>query len=599
MRILGLEIKRAAPDIRVAGSAFAAQSAINAAALATGAKPAGIVRAAGQLASPAVYPSPVALPAAPAANFPTPDRQILDNPRNSWSLMLPEKMTPKQVLVIVRAAIAGDTYRAFELKKLMMRTWPMLRKCAHELRLPVAYTRFTVSPAKPPVRGQPPTDLAVKKADLIRRAMSNLCPSPYTDEKGWNSGVYDWCDAMLTGASTNEILWHELTDWGAGREFLPRAFAWAHPLHFGFDQSGVLTRGNPSWSQLFQLPGVHQTAAQRMDPSKFVTAFFKSDSGSVLTEGFMFPLVLDWCGVVFGQEWMLVSAQNYGAPFVDYTYPPNMKSEDLNRLDRAIEAGLSNRFIGHVEGTTVNVHDGQTCGPSNSQKELMERADRHCMELLLGTEATTKATPGKLGGGQGDSSQDKTKQTNVQGLTNWVASDVACHFVGAVLIKNYCRVQRDGTYDPREVAQAMRDKPTLEPDFTEPLTPAEKGAVMTAFAGVKVPMPVDDFYSMVGTSVPEEGDKVINPSTGEIGIMGSTDEDFDVSQKVPMPPPQMDENGNPVPPPEDDADSAVTKATTEELSELLELVKAAEVAPHRNGEVNLLRRHLEKITNRK
>ena len=163
---------------------------------------------------------------------------------------------------------------------------------------------------------------------------------------------------------------------------------------------------------------------------------------------------------------------------------------------------------------------------------------------------------------------------------------------------------------------ALRDKPSIEPDFTEPLTPQDKGLVLTAFTNVKVPMPVDDFYSMIGSSVPQPGDQVINPSTGEIGELGATDEEFSVAQAPPAAPAvpvKLDENNNPIPAmtPEQahgapaqarftlaSLDKVMAKATVEELGEVLELVKAAESAPHQNGEVKLLRSHLDKINRR-
>lgn len=168
--------QRGTPPIRVGGSAFAIQSRVNEVALATGRKPAGMVRAAAQTSTlQFASPAPViALGQSSSSVTPRGDRLILDNPRNAWQLMLPEKLTPKQILVILRAAIAGDCYRAYELKQLMMRTWPMLRKCSHELRQPVSNVRYTVKEAQPAKKGATPSPLAVEKADLIRRATANF-----------------------------------------------------------------------------------------------------------------------------------------------------------------------------------------------------------------------------------------------------------------------------------------------------------------------------------------------------------------------------------------------------------------------------------------
>ena len=616
MRILGIDIKRSSPPVRVVGSAFDDQRIVNEVALATGRSLAGTVRAAASV-NPLVpvlrTPSPVS--STPTFNVKLPDgRQIPSDPRDSWMWSLPDKLTPKQVMVILRAALAGDCYRMTALSRLMQETWPMFRNCSHAMRDPVANTRYTAK-AYTKTKGAAPSRLAQEKADLISRAMKNFAPTPFTDERGFIGMVYDLCDAMLIGMSTGELMWHPLTDWGSGREYLPRAFAWAHPRHFSFSQAGVLTLANPGWSQLYTWPlqaaSSNQTAMTSgtlLDPTKFLCAQFKSGSGSTLAEGYTRVMALDWTRVMFAQEWMFVAAQNFGSPHVDFTFKPNVLSNpaELNKMLQLIEDGLSNRVFAHAEGTTLTMMPPGTAS-NDPQEKLMDKADQHCMELFFGTEATTKATAGKLGGSNENDPHAKTKRDRVQGLANWVCAAGLSYFVDAVLYMNYGR-------NPA----ALAEKPSVEPDFTEPLTPQEKGAVVTAFGTCNVPIPTDDFYSMLGVQVPEEGDKVIVPATGKIGVLGSTEEDLDVSQPDPIPP-GMDADGNPLAPQGGEEDGneegapgkkavpvtkaslarILAKATDAELFHLIPLAEAADKAVHHNGEHALLQQHLEKINNRK
>jgi len=633
MRFLGFDFRRAAPRLRVAGTAFAEQAAVNEAAAAKGLS-SGLVRTAAQVTPLTVAvrpPSPLSSTPTTTVALPNNGRQIPSDPRDSWMWSLPDKLTPKQVMVIARAALAGDTYRMFALGRLMQETWPMLRKCSHELRQPVSNTRFVVKEAPATEKGGEASPLAQEKADLVRRAMSNFCPAPFTDEKGWAGMVYDFTDALLSAMSTGELLWHPLMDWGAGKEYLPRAWAWSHPRHFSFSQAGVLTLANPGWSQLYTWPlvantpsGGSMTFGTLLDPTRFICAQFQSGTGPVLADGYIRVLMLDWTRVMFAQEWMFVAAQNYGSPHVDFSFEPGLLQtaqgrKELDDMLALIEQGLSNRVIAHKTGTTVNMLAAASVA-NDPQEKLMKTADQHCMELFLGTEATTKSVPGKLGGSNENDPQSKTKRDNVQGLANWCCTSPHSFFVAAVLIKNYATPNRDGTYDPEQVAKALQERPTIEPDFTEPLTPQEKGAVVTAFANCKAPVPLDDFYSMLGTSTPQEGDKVINPSTGEIGVMGSTDEEMDVAQAAPQPPPTAGPDGRPLPPQgqgEEDDDSplqgadkdkalaALTRtgvarriivtASDEELARLVPVVEAAERAGTQNGEHALLKEHLLKL----
>src|SRR5260370_678193 len=140
---------------------------------------------------------------------------------------------------------------------------------------------------------------------------------------------------------------------------------------------------------------------------------------------------------MFNQEWMFIAAQNYGAPFVDYTYEKGMLAADLAKLDADIAKGLANRYIGHVVGTVLNVEPPSPIGPDNPQRHLMEMADKRCMELLLGQESTTKSTPGKLGDQGGGGAHENTKRERVEGLAKWVGTEPLAQFVKAVLLANY------------------------------------------------------------------------------------------------------------------------------------------------------------------
>ena len=633
MRIFGLEINRATPPLRVAGSSFAERNTVAAIALAAGRQviqtpspTPGVsnFRLAPKPPTPAPYPAPQ-LPVALGT-----DRVIPNDPRDSWALALPNRLSPAQVITILRAALAGDSYRAFQLQRLMLESWPMFRKCQHELRDPVCTTRYVVKEYGFTGKGRKVSPLAHEKADLIRRAMANFAPAPFTDERGWHSMVYDLCDAVNGGSSAEEMLWHPLCDWGGGKEILPRAAAWAHPRHFNFSQFGILTRNNPGWSQMFMFdaPPPAYSPAQALDPTKFLFAQFKSGSGSTLAEGFMRPLAIRWAYIMFAQELQFLSAQNHGAPWVDCTYPKSFVAKDLDDLEANLRKGMANRYFMHLEGSVIESVDGKAMGSQDPQQQLMDKADQVCMELYLGTEASTKSQAGKLGGSNANDPQAKKTRERVQGVTNWLCNDVLPHFVAAVLYRNYCRPNAQGLYDPQDVAQALVERPTIEPDFTEPLTAQEKGTVMQALATCKTWIPLDDYYAMIGTATPAEGDPVINPSTGEIGELGAMDEEVNVAQAVPEPPAppvKLDENNNPIPAKtpeqahgipaaakdgEDDnfgkaqldgvpVNRILARATTEELEQLIPIVEAAEKATTKNGEHALLTRHLLKIKARK
>jgi len=609
MRIFGFDIKRNPPKLQVAGSNFADRSHVNRVAIETK----GHVHAAAPLLPPKrrdgtlteiQTPFGTNSPSLPLAQSngsgPLSDRLVLTDPRELWYLALPNKLTPNQILQILRSALGGDLWQQWQLHALMADSWPMYRKCLHELFEPVSNSHFNVRPYCPD--GDEPTDSAKEKAALVRRAMANFQPTQFTDEKGWHGLVYTACDAVANGISMNELIWHPLTDWGAGKEYLPRASAWVHPRHFTFTNDGQIAIFDKDYQRLmFPLTGSPTAAAP--DPRKFLCAQFLSRSGSSLGAGFMRALAWDWSAVMFNREWMFTAAQNYGAPFVDYTYPKSFVQADLDRLDAEISKGLANRYIGHLEGSVLAVNAPAPIGPDTPQRALMEMADRHCCELLLGTESTTKATPGKLGGQSEGGTHDKTKRERIEGIANWFGSEVGRHFARAVLLANY-----------GNRPEALAECPTVEADFTEATDPQAQAQRDQIFIVNKVPMKAEQFYKANNLDMPEVGDLVI--VGGTVGKMGAPVEDA----TTPPSPPGFDAEGNPLPPadavpPEDDAglddnfagarlngvpiNRILVKASTEELEQLIPIVEAAERATTHNGEHKLLTRHLLKIKERK
>lgn len=523
-------------------------------------------------------------------------RTVHNDPRELWYLALPDKLSPKQILQILRSALGGDIWQQWQLCSLMLDSWPMFRKCSHELREAASNANYAVHPYVE--EGSEPTDTAMEKAQTVRRAMKNFKPNPFTDEKEWTGFVYDLGDAMLNGLSMSELMW-TVVDGPDGPERLPRAAAWVHPRHFTFTNDGTIAVFDDDYRRLmYNMAG---RIGVTPDMRKFICAQFMSRSGSSLGAGLMRPLAWYWAAVVFNREWMMKAAQNYGAPFLDVTYKPNTLQEDLKRLDAEIAQGLANRFVRHKEGTTLAVTAAQSMGTDNPQRHMAEMADEACTFLFLGQEGTTKTQPGSLGGK--DDSKSEVKRERVEGLAKWLGTGPLAQFARATLL---CNWGEDS------------ECPTITPDFTAATDPLAQAQRDTIFITGKVPMKVEEFYPANNLTVPEPGDLVT--VGGQIGYFLKTPAGGDPDIPVvgaPPPPPSFDEFGNPKSPDDEvgvDAPpgggedavqsrrigrAALGRATAAELDEIEELVTAAERASHKNGEHAALRTKLTAIAKRK
>ena len=512
--IFGLSITKAAPRLRVEGTAFAERTSRHEAIVAAAPNlPAKNWNVDSQVNFQNAIPPfglnpPKAAMSGEIANLE--ERAITTDPRELWYLALPNKLTPQQCLQILRAALGGDIWQQWQLASLMMDTWPTFRMACHQLREAASYAKFTVTPYAED--GEEPSDEAKDKAGLVSRALKGMEPNPFNDERGMTGMIYNFTDALVNGLSLEEVMWEQRTSQKHGKENMPRATAWVHPRHFTFSNEGYISVFDDNYARLYANPQLTNTGrvGQSPDPNKFICSQFISRSGSSLGAGFMRPLVWYWAARQFNNEWMLNTAKQYGSPFIEITFKSGTPASELAQLDTMLKNAGPERRLRHPEGTTATIHPPTSLGSDNPQRYIAEEADKQCLFLLLGQSGTTMPTAGALG------NQDAHKEVaeeKVVGVAKWIAHNPLRQLARAILRVNYG--------DASEC-------PTIEPDFTHPLNATETVAFATGLTNSRLPFRADEAYKKLGMSQPEAGDVVVQG--GEVKIMGDAltdDEKFD------------------------------------------------------------------------
>ena len=487
-------------------------------------------------------------------------RLIQNDPRESWYLTLPSKLAPKQVLQILRSALGGDLWQQHMLGQLMLDSWPRFRKCAYELRMAVAQTKFTVKPFALP--GKEPSDKAKAKADLVARAMAGFNPDPFTDERGFHDMVYHLTEPALTGIALEELVWKDAEEYEPGKwQRTPRAAVFIHPRHFTFTNQGrvVIFSDGYGRKDLFNSGPV----GYHPDPDKFICGQFVN-SGSSLAAGFMRPLAWYWAAKMFNEEWMLQFAQRYGNPFLELEYEKGLQPEEMTALENfAKDAGAQNYLL-HPTGSNAKIHPAQSLGTDNPQVHIDRVADEACAELLLGQAATTSPTPGKLGN---DETHGRVKREYVEMLAGWTAANPLKQFARALVRVNYG--------DELEVPEVLAD-------FTESPDPTKVAQTWSSRLMSGLPFVAEEYYKENNCRQPQAGDLVVCG-----GVMGRMSDPVEVVEVGPQPELEEDFNG------------AVRAASPVELRELRTLVLAAKAAPHPNGELTVLRAKVRELNARR
>lgn len=513
-------------------------------------------------------------------------RVVSSDPRELWYLALPSKLLPRQVEQIKRAGLGGDLWQQWQLQALIEDSWPMLKKCAHEVRQAVSNSRFVVRAKSE--EGEEPTKKANDKAALVRESFASLRPDRFTDEVGFNSMVYHLTDAMLSGISMCEIHWDK-------QSRMPRAATWVHPRHYTFAQNGRMTiMGNADTTLNLSLPpkGVPLNEAQLN--MKFLCAQFISRSGSTLGGGLIRPLGTWWSYWIYAREWIATMAQKHGTPFLKAKYTAGaMTQEEMDRLEAKLRDAGANNYLLMPSTADVEIIPAQSLGTDNPIVHLIKQADDASQILLLGQTATTQGTPGQLGGEQ---ERGMVKRENVEALAGWVGRVLTDQWATNVLMANY------GNTD---------DCPTVEADFTETSSPEKQAARYTQLTGPNMPpILLSEFYKDNSLTQPKPGDEVVHAGKATVyeGAK-SQDELFeeDLNRQVMQAEAAAELQGGGDQPPvkssrrKSRVHSATVKAiaaVTDDQLELLNDLGEAVIRGDRNGKLDQLKLQLEQLAKR-
>jgi phage gp29-like protein len=413
-----------------------------------------------------------------------PDRQVLDDPRDAWQLWFPRNLTVQQVVNILRASRMGDQWQLASLVEVMLDSWPVLKKCQHELRSAVSQTKFSVHAYTE--GGKEPTRRAQEKADLVLRAMDSFRPNPaITDERGFPGMVYDLTNAYLLGMSLVELQWHNQNG-----VIVPRCSTFVHPAHITLDDNAAVMLNNAKNGETISF-----------DPNYFLSSFYQSQSGSIYAMGMVRSIGWWWAALLAVQQWMFGSAQKHGSPYTFLTYARSLMGNkaELDKIEEALNNSGANRYLMAPEGCTADLKPPGTMGTENPQRYMKEQADKECMMLFLGQTSSTNAEPGRLGN---NDQHMEVRAERKEHVAKWIGTVLTEQWATAILRRNY----GDDTECPK-----------VEPDFTEVETRMQAAQRVAVEINTGLPFVAEEIYNDLNRKVPQAGDQTIQ--RGQLGVM--------------------------------------------------------------------------------
>ncbi len=417
--------------------------------------------------------------------------------RERWTALITRGLTPERVEDILRGAFGGDMVAQWELFDLMEDTWPRLKKLLNEIKEAVQRKSFTVDAYKPD-DAKEPSDIAKKKAALVRAAMYGCQPDPTRAENGWEEMLYDLCDAFGKGTSIQEILWAPAIV-EKKSAILPRAFRWVSPIHYGYPWT------DPNDDRLMLSPEANQADWIEFPPDKFIIANFRTKTGHPLGGALLRSLATFWIGANFSYEWALNLAQLFGIPIRWANYDPT-NAGSLDDICDMLENLGSAGWGAFPAGTTLELKEALQRAADNPQAFVLQLADTAADLLILGQTLTSDA--GNHGTQALGTVHMSVREQRILYVATWAAQTLSYQFVGPLMRLNFGNNDED---------------PCIEVEVNE-VEDAGKMAERDRVLIKELGMPVKRswLYERHDIPEPEDGDDIFEPTASASETTGGT-----------------------------------------------------------------------------
>ena len=390
-------------------------------------------------------------------------------------------VTPEQVRTILRNVRTGKLEDQDRLFRLMLDTWPRLRKALNEVSGAVSRLKMEIKPA---IRegAEDPTPQAIKIQDVVERALNSYSPKPGHWELDTGQMVHALIDAYAKGISVVEIIWQN-----ENNIISPRCYAPVPAKYLAFPQfSNEIDR------LMIAPDGVNNSVLEDFPPDRFVIGVWSQGGAHPIYGANLRALTKYWLASIYGLGWLMQFAQLFGIPM--RTAKTDGTEEALNKAEDMLESIGSSGWAATGPGVDFEIHSAISgSGDALPQSHLMDVADRACDILMLGQTLTTDNT-GTGSRALGDVHAGIRSEV-LQSVSSWVASIVTSQLIPAIVRMNFGTV-------------ASEDMPYCEMDI--PVVKDEKSIAerVKIYKEIGIAMPKQWLYDELGIPMPLEGEEV-------------------------------------------------------------------------------------------
>ena len=387
--------------------------------------------------------------------------------RTVWDTTVASGLTPARLAAILVGAAAGDAHDYLTLAE------EMEEKDLH-YRCEMGKRKLAVASLPVVVEAATDEDADVQLADEVREMVKG---------PGFRGLLKDLLDAIGKGYSVVEIMWRR------GAKWQPAGFEWRDQRFFTFDRESRRT------VRLLDEENLSEGVA--LAPCKFIVHLPHLKTGIPLRGGMARAAAWAWmCKNYTVKDWMAF-AEVFGMPIRIGKYPAGTKDADKDILLAAVTSIGTDAAAIMPEAMKIEfVEAGQSAasGGADLFLRLADYLDDQVSRGILGQTATTKGTPGKLGGDEAQSEvRDDIRDDDAAQLAETINRDLVRPFI-------------DLNFGPQEHYPELLLRAVEKDDLTVLTTALEKLVPL----GLRVEQSV--VRDKLGLPDPEEGADCLGPA---------------------------------------------------------------------------------------
>ena len=409
-----------------------------------------------------------------------------------------QNVTPDQVKFILRNVRNGQLEDQDRLFRLMLDTWPRLRKAINEVAGSIAKLPIVIEPN---IREgeEEPTETANMMRDLVSRALDCAAPKPGHWELDMAGAIRAMVDAYIKGTAVLEVVWHY--DHGM---IAPRCYAPVPAKFLAYPND----RDTVDRLMLSE-DGSYRSSMKDFPEHRFLIGQWTQGGLHPIHAANLRALSKYWLASVYGLGWLMQYGQLFGVPWRHVE--TDGSDEAMDKAQQMLADIGSSGWAVTGPGVELNLHEGvKSSGDALPQSHMMEVADKACDILLLGQTLTSDNT-GTGSRALGDVHYS-VRGDILNSVASWVSGVLTNQLVPAILHHNH---GRDVSHE---------DMPTIKLDIPVSKDKKELAETFKILLDSGVSMPKKWAYAELGIPIPEQDDEILGEDFADEAEDGTEEE---------------------------------------------------------------------------